>query len=106
MLHCFSGDAELAARYVELGFLISVPGTVTYQMNDRGQGVARSVPLAAMLVETDAPYLAPRPHRGTRNEPAYVVETARFVAALRGCDLDEVAQATAENAARLFGFSL
>ncbi|RLT44522.1 MAG: TatD family deoxyribonuclease [Chloroflexi bacterium] len=106
MLHCFSGDAELAARYVELGFLISVPGTVTYQKNDRGQGVARSVPLAAMLVETDAPYLAPRPHRGTRNEPAYVVETARFVAALRGCDLDEVAQATAENAARLFGFSL
>lgn len=106
MLHCFAGDAELAERYLELGFLISVPGTVTYRGNDRGQAVARTVPLAAMLVETDAPYLAPRPHRGTRNEPAYVVETARFVATLRGCDLDEVARTTAENAARLFGFSL
>ncbi|MSQ29324.1 MAG: TatD family deoxyribonuclease [Dehalococcoidia bacterium] len=106
MLHCFAGDAALAARYVGMGFLISVPGTVTYRGNDRAQEVARTVPLAAMLVETDAPYLAPRPHRGTRNEPAYVVETARFVAALRGCNLNEVARATAENAARLFGFSL
>lgn len=106
MLHCFAGDVELAQRYVDLGFLISIPGPVTYKNNDRGQAVARSVPLAAMLVETDAPYLTPTPYRGTRNEPAYVVETARFVADLRGCDFDEVATATAENAARLFGFTL
>lgn len=106
MLHCFAGDAGLAAAYVELGFLISVPGTVTYKNNDRGQEVARTVPLAAMLVETDAPYLAPGAHRGSRNEPAYVVETARFVAAQRGCDIAEVAMATARNAARLFGFTL
>jgi TatD DNase family protein len=106
MLHCFAGDAGLAAAYVELGFLISIPGTVTYKNNDRGQEVARTVPLAKMLVETDAPFLAPRAHRGKRNEPAYVVETARFVAAQRECDIAEVATATAHNAARLFGFTL
>lgn len=106
MLHCFSGDAGLAVRYIEIGFLISIPGPVTYKNNDRGQEVARSIPLAAMLVETDAPYLTPTPYRGTRNEPAYVVETARFVAGLRGCTFDEVATATADNAARLFGFTL
>lgn len=106
MLHCFAGDADLAQRYVELGFLISIPGPVTYKNNDRGQGVARSVPLPAMLVETDAPYLTPNPHRGTRNEPAYVLETIRMVAQLRGCTADKVASATAQNAARLFGFSI
>lgn len=106
MLHCFAGDADLAARYVELGFLISIPGPVTYKNNDRGQLVARSVPLTAMLVETDAPYLTPNPYRGTRNEPAYVLETVRMVAQLRECTEDEVAAATARNAARLFGFSI
>jgi TatD DNase family protein len=106
MLHCFAGDAGLAAAYIELGFLISIPGTVTYKGNERGQAVARAVPLASMLVETDAPYLAPGRHRGSRNEPAYVVETARFIAAVRGCDVDEVTSAATENTARLFGFSL
>lgn len=106
MLHCFAGDADLAARYVALGFMISIPGPVTYKNNERGQLVARSVPLAAMLVETDAPYLTPTPHRGARNEPAYVIETVRAVAELRGSSADEVAAATARNAARLFGFSI
>ena len=102
MMHCYAGDAALAARYIEIGFLISVPGTVTFPNNARGQEVARSVPLPRMLVETDSPYLAPAPHRGRRNEPAYVVETARFVAGLRGCSPQEVSRTTAENAARLF----
>lgn len=106
MLHCFSGDAELALAYIDLGFVISVPGTVTYKGNSRGQEVAATVPLAAMLIETDAPYLAPVPHRGSRNEPAYVVETARFVAGIRGCSVDEVTEAAAHNTARLFGFTL
>jgi TatD DNase family protein len=106
MLHCFAGDAGLAAAYIELGFLISIPGTVTYKGNDRGREVARTVPLASMLVETDAPYLAPGGHRGSRNEPAYVVETAHFVASQRGCETDEVTTATAHNTARLFGFTL
>lgn len=106
MLHCYSGDTALAAAYVDLGFLISVPGTVTYKNNDRGQEVARSVPLASILIETDAPYLAPATHRGSRNEPAYVVETAQFVASLRGIEVDEVTTAAAHNTARLFGFTL
>jgi len=106
MLHCFAGEAELAERYVALGFLISIPGPVTYKNNERGQQVARSVPLEAMLVETDAPYLTPNPHRGARNEPAYVIETVRAVAELRGSSADEVAATTARNAARLFGFSI
>ena len=102
MMHCYAGDAALAARYLEIRFLISVPGAVTFPNNPRGQEVARVVPLARMLIETDSPYLTPAPHRGRRNEPAYVVETARFVAGLRGCSPHEVARTTAGNAARLF----
>lgn len=104
MMHCFSGNLELAQRYVDIGFVISVPGTVTFKGNERGQAVARSIPLASMLVETDCPYLTPAPHRGLRNEPAYVVETARFVAALRDVSPEAVAQATSATAARFFGF--
>ena len=105
MLHCFAGDAELARRYVEIGFLISVPGTVTYADNARGREVARELPLPHMLVETDCPALTPQPHRGKRNEPAYVLHTVREVAQLRGCPPEQVASATSENAARLFGFA-
>ena len=105
-MHCFAGDEELALRYVELGFLISVPGTVTYTGNRRGQTVARQIPLEAMLVETDCPYLAPMPYRGQRNEPAYVSHTVHKVATLRGETPEHIAQVTAQNAARLFGFTL
>ena len=106
MMHCFAGDLELAERYMAIGFLISIPGPVTFPGNDRGQLVARSIPLERMLVETDCPYLTPVPWRGRRNEPAYVAETARFIAGLRGIDATEVARHTAQNAARLFGFDL
>lgn len=106
MMHCFAGDLELAERYMAIGFLISVPGPVTFPGNERGQTVARSIPLDRMLVETDCPYLTPVPWRGRRNEPAYVAETARFIAGLRGIDATEVARHTALNAARLFGFEL
>ena len=64
MMHCFAGDADLASRYIDLGLLISIPGTVTYQNNERGQTVARTLPASAMLIETDCPYLTPAPHRG------------------------------------------
>jgi len=106
MMHCFAGDVALAERYRAIGFLISVPGSVTFANDARGQAVARAIPLAGMLIETDSPYLTPAPHRGKRNEPAYVVETARFVAGLRGCTPEEVARTTAENAARLFDFTV
>ena len=106
MLHCFSGDSALAQRYLELGFLISIPGTVTYPSKgtnkNRGQDVAQSIPLTGMLLETDCPYLTPVPHRGYRNEPALVVETARFVAQLRGEQPEIVANVTADNARVLF----
>jgi TatD DNase family protein len=105
MLHCYSGDDELADLYLSLGFLISIAGPVTYRNNDRLRTVARSIPLTGMLIETDCPYLTPVPHRGRRNEPAYVVETARFVAELRGKRPELIANATAANARRLFGIN-
>jgi TatD DNase family protein len=106
MMHCYAGDLELARRYLDLGFLISVPGPVTYSNNARGRGVAAELPLESLLVETDCPYLTPVPWRGQRNEPAYVVQTIRAVAELRGESAELVAATTAANAARLFGFAL
>lgn len=106
MMHCYAGDLDLARRYLDLGFLISVPGPVTYANNTRGRGVAAEVPLDRLLVETDCPYLTPVPWRGQRNEPAYVVQTIRAVAEIRGESAELVAATTAANAARLFGFQL
>ena len=105
VMHCFAGDLALAKRYIGLGFLISIAGTVTYPNAEQTRSVARGIPLASLLIETDAPYLTPESHRGQRNEPAYVVETARFVAELRGEPFDLVAQTTAANAARLFALN-
>jgi TatD DNase family protein len=106
MMHCYAGDVDLARRYLDLGFLISVPGPVTYANNVRGRTVAAEVPLDRLLVETDCPYLTPVPWRGQRNEPAYVVQTIRAVAEIRGESAELVAATTAANAARLFGFDL
>ncbi len=106
MMHCFAGDVDLARRYVDLGFLISIPGPVTYANNVRGRSVAAEVPLERLLAETDCPYLTPVPWRGQRNEPAYVVQTIRALAELRGESAELVAATTAANAARLFGFEL
>jgi len=94
IFHCFTGDAEKAKRALDLGFLISFAGVVTFPKSGPLQQTAREVPLDRMLIETDSPYLAPTPHRGQRNEPAYVVETARFIAQLRDLDVEEVGAAT------------
>ncbi len=102
VIHCFSGDTGLARRYIELGFMISVPGAVTYPGAKDMAAVAREMPLDKMLVETDAPYLPPQPYRGKRNEPAYISITVAGVARLRGIDTDTVSRATAENALSLF----
>lgn len=106
VMHCFDGDAALALRYVALGFVISIPGPVTYPKAGQRREVARQVPLEALVAETDCPYLAPQSHRGRRNEPAYLVETVRCIAELRGETPARVARATAENAARLFRLPL
>jgi TatD DNase family protein len=102
VIHCFSGDMELARAFMDLGYLISIPGTVTYKNASLVRSVARELPLHSMLIETDCPFLAPVPRRGKRNEPLFVSYTAREIARLRGISEDEVAEATSANAQRLF----
>ncbi len=103
VIHCFTGGHELARRALALGFLISFSGIVTFPRAEEIQEVARATPRDRILVETDAPFLAPPPYRGKRNEPAFVVEVARRLATLRGESLPEIAASTRANHARLFG---
>jgi TatD DNase family protein len=102
VLHCFSGDWAMAKRCLDLGFYLSVPGTVTFSKAATIQEVARRAPLDRLLIETDAPYLAPVPFRGKTNEPSYVVYTARKIAELRQCSFEEVARQTTRNAHQVF----
>jgi TatD DNase family protein len=102
VLHCFSGDWGVAERCLEMGFYLSIPGTVTFPKAAVLQGVVRQAPLDRLLLETDAPYLAPVPHRGKVNEPAFVLHTAIKIAELRRCALEEVAQQTTANARAVF----
>lgn len=102
VIHCFSGDPGLALEFIHLGYSISIAGTVTYPKATRVQEVAASIPLDAMVLETDAPFLSPVPKRGKRNEPGFVTFTAREVARLRKMDLEEVARFTSRNAMALF----
>lgn len=103
VLHCFSGDTSMARECIDLGFHLSVAGPVTYRKADQLRAVAREIPLERLLIETDAPYLAPQPYRGRRNEPAHVVETARCLAEIRGMGAGELERSTEENTRRLFG---
>lgn len=105
VLHCYSGSAEMAADLIKLGFFISLGGPVTYRNARKPVEVARDVPLDRLLVETDSPYLPPSPHRGERNEPAYVVEVVRKIADIKGVPMEEVAQATSMNAMEAFSIS-
>jgi TatD DNase family protein len=101
IMHCFSGGVEEARRSLDLGFFLSFGGIVTYPKALNVQEVARLAPLDRMLIETDAPYLAPVPRRGKRNEPAWVAHTAAKIAELRGIPVEEVARATRANFLRL-----
>lgn len=101
IMHCFSGGPEQARQSLELGFYLSFGGILTFPKAADIQEAARQAPPDRLLVETDAPYLAPVPKRGKRNEPAYVVETARKLAALRGETLDSIASLTSANFHRL-----
>ena len=103
VIHCFSGDIDLAMAFIELGYYISIPGTVTYKKALQTKEVASNIPLEYMLVETDAPFLAPVPKRGKRNEPLFVNFTAQEIARLRNIEFEEVAEQTSKNAKTLFG---
>ena len=102
VIHCFSSGRELAEKAIEIGFYISLSGIVTFNKAEELRAIARELPLDRLLLETDAPYLAPMPHRGKRNEPAFVVDTANRVAELKGIEFEEFARATTENFFRLF----
>lgn len=102
VIHCFTGTLGMAEACVDLGFHVSISGIVTFKNAGDIPEVARRVPLERLLVETDSPFLAPIPHRGRKNEPAYVVHVAAKVAELRGMELGELARATVANTRRLF----
>jgi len=102
VLHCFTSGRALATAALDLGFLISFSGIVTFPNARELAEIAMSVPADRFLVETDCPYLSPVPHRGKRNEPAFVLETARFLAGVRGISIEELASQTSENFTRLF----
>ena len=101
VLHCYTGGPELAQKAVELGLYVSFTGILTFKKSDALRAIAAALPAARILVETDAPYLAPGKMRGKRNEPAYVVETARTLAETRGVSLEEIAEQTPKNFFRL-----
>ncbi len=106
VIHCFSGDWELACEFLKLDFFISIPTPVTYRENTKLQEVARNAPLDRILVETDAPYLAPEPFRGKRNEPIYVKYAIEKIAEIRELSFEEVAFATLCNTMKAFGIKM
>ena len=102
VFHCFSEDSRFAARLADINFIISVPGNITFKKAEQFRQAVRDTGLDRLMLETDAPYLAPVPHRGKRCESAWLVDTAQFVAALKGVSLEELARATSATAERLF----
>jgi TatD DNase family protein len=106
IMHCFGGTLAMARSVLELGFMISFAGNVTFKKAENLREVARSVPADRLLIETDCPYLAPVPFRGRRNEPAHVREVARCLAELHGTDTEEMGRITTENFSRFFKLEL
>jgi TatD DNase family protein len=105
VIHCFTGGVAEARKYLDLGHHLSFSGILTFKNAQPIREAAAFAPLERILVETDAPFLAPIPHRGKRNEPAFIVETLRVLAEVRGADVADVDAATAENTRRLFGLA-
>ncbi len=103
VMHCFSGDVAMAKKVIDMGFSISLAGPVTFPKAESLREVVRQIPIEHMLIETDAPYLAPQPVRGKRNEPAFVRHVAETIARIKGLSFDDVARITSFNAMQLFG---
>jgi TatD DNase family protein len=106
IIHCFSGDYEMAKACIEMGFYISVPGSITFKNAESFREIVKRIPLESLLVETDAPFLTPEPFRGKRNEPSYVRYTAQKVAEMKKVPFEKVAEVTTENAMRVYGLKL
>ncbi|REL35796.1 TatD family hydrolase [Thalassotalea euphylliae] len=102
ILHCFTENWEMAKQAIDLGFYISFSGIVTFKNAHELREVAKQVPADRFLIETDSPYLAPVPHRGKQNQPAYVVEVAKHLASIRGCSVEDIARQSTENFNQLF----
>ncbi len=105
MVHCFTGSLDLAKKYLDLGFIVSFTGIITFKKSHALREVVKYVPLNRLTIETDSPFLAPEPFRGKVNEPAYVQYVAHAVAAIKQISFEEVARVTTENAQRLFGIN-
>ncbi|MEA0563871.1 TatD family hydrolase [Lysinibacillus irui] len=103
VMHCFSGSVETARECIAMNFMISLGGPVTFKNARLPKEVATEIPLEHLMIETDAPYLAPHPHRGKRNEPAFVSLVAEEIARLKGLTIEEIGQATTDNAKKFFG---
>lgn len=102
VLHCFTGSIGEAEQVLERGWYLSLSGIITFKKSEALREVAKLIPLSQLLIETDSPYLAPQPHRGKMNEPSFLLEVARCIAAVKGISEEEVAMATFENAKKLF----
>jgi len=102
IIHCFSGDYEMAKECIDMGFFISIPGSITFKNAERFREIVKRLPLESLLVETDAPFITPEPFRGKRNEPSYVKYTAQKVAEIKKVSFEKVAEVTTENALQIF----
>ena len=105
IIHCFSGDYEMAKVCMDMGFYISVPGSITFKNAESFREIVKRIPLESLLLETDAPFLTPEPFRGKRNEPSYVRYTAQKVAEVKKVSFEKVAEVTTENAMRIYRLS-
>jgi TatD DNase family protein len=105
IIHCFSGNYEMAKVCIDMGFYISIPGSITFKSAESFRDIVKRIPLESLLVETDAPFLTPEPFRGKRNEPGYVRYTAQKVAEIKGVSFEKVAEVTTENAMHIYKLS-
>ncbi|MDO5301179.1 MAG: TatD family hydrolase [Tissierellia bacterium] len=106
LLHCYMDSVATMKKYVDMGFLISLGGAVTFKNAKNPKEVARAIPVEHLLLETDAPYMTPVPHRGKRNEPKYVALVADYIAQLRGMEVEELVKITDDNALNFYGISM
>lgn len=102
IIHCFSGDYEMATACIDMGFYISIPGSITFKNAEKLREVVRRIPLHSLLIETDAPFLTPEPFRGKRNEPSYVTYTAQKIAEIKKVPFEKVAEMTVENTLKVY----